>query len=211
METTRRRFASVSACLALISPRSSRLARDTSCLAVRRLTRPISLRYMRTGSLVDTPVPPSVGGCSTLDLAFAPFLPPSPPPLESASSAKRIPSFSKLAYRDSTCFVDRSCAARTRLISAAVTYPRSLPRSTRLSSPSMPIAPSSVKEDQPLVPLLSSNLPGVTRLSAAAIQFRVSDDRPGAPILLHCRLQTTTYDHIRAYAQPEVSGLGPFP
>ena len=54
MDTTRRRLASVSSCLARMSPRSMRLASETSCWAVSSLTRPISLRYMRTGSVVGT-------------------------------------------------------------------------------------------------------------------------------------------------------------
>src|SRR3981081_380141 len=54
METTRRRLASVRRCLASSEPASMALARSTSSAAVRRLTRPISFRYIRTGSSRET-------------------------------------------------------------------------------------------------------------------------------------------------------------
>src|SRR6266568_2478902 len=54
IETTRRRFASVSLCLASSSPASIALARVTSCSALSSATRPISLRYIRTGSSSET-------------------------------------------------------------------------------------------------------------------------------------------------------------
>jgi len=54
IETTSRRLASVSLCLALSSPASIALASVTSCSALSSETRPISLRYMRTGSSSET-------------------------------------------------------------------------------------------------------------------------------------------------------------
>ena len=55
MLTTRRRFASARRFCASSSPASMRLASATSSSAVSRGTRPISLRYMRTGSSMLTP------------------------------------------------------------------------------------------------------------------------------------------------------------
>src|SRR5579864_1898456 len=54
IETTRRRLASVSLCLLSSSPASMALARVTSCSALSKATRPISLRYIRTGSSRET-------------------------------------------------------------------------------------------------------------------------------------------------------------
>ena len=54
MLTTSRRLASVRAFLASSSPCSMSLAYSTSCSARSSATRPISLRYIRTGSSSDT-------------------------------------------------------------------------------------------------------------------------------------------------------------
>ena len=56
IETTNRKLASANSCLATSSPFSIRKAKATSSSAVKRLTRPISFRYIRTGSLIFTPV-----------------------------------------------------------------------------------------------------------------------------------------------------------
>src|ERR1700736_2297838 len=54
IETTSRRLASVSLCLASSSPASIALASVTSCSALSSATRPISLRYNRTGASRET-------------------------------------------------------------------------------------------------------------------------------------------------------------
>ena len=50
IDTTRRRFASTMCCLAAMSPRSMRLARETSSSAVSSGTRPMERRYRRSES-----------------------------------------------------------------------------------------------------------------------------------------------------------------
>ena len=65
MDTTSRRLASVSLLLASMSPRSMRLASDTSSAAVSSGTLPISVRYMRTGSVLGVLIDRSSAGASS--------------------------------------------------------------------------------------------------------------------------------------------------
>ena len=55
MLTTSLKFASAKRDLAISSPCSIRFANSISSCALRRLTRPISFKYMRTGSFILTP------------------------------------------------------------------------------------------------------------------------------------------------------------
>src|SRR5512132_2164052 len=107
------------------SPSSIALARMTSCSAVRSGTLPISLRYMRTGSLVGALSASSSSRAERASRANS-----------SASSSSTISTTSmfsscRCCRMLSICSAETSTGARTSMTSSLVRKPRSLPLATR--------------------------------------------------------------------------------
>src|SRR5215212_3869496 len=142
IDTTRRRLASISFFLASwpwrsvrcssrrrvevsLRPSSIALARMTSCSAVRSGTLPISLRYMRTGSLVGALRASSSSRAERASRANS-----------SASSSSTISTTSmfsscRCCRMLSICSAETSTGARASMTSSLVRKPRSLPLVTR--------------------------------------------------------------------------------
>src|SRR5215216_2876546 len=107
------------------SPSSIALARMTSCSAVRSGTLPISLRYMRTGSLVGALRASSSSRAERASRANS-----------SASSSSTISTTSmfsscRCCRMLSICSAETSTGARASMTSSLVRKPRSLPLATR--------------------------------------------------------------------------------
>src|SRR4029453_19053007 len=107
------------------SPSSIALARMTSCSAVRSGTLPISLRYMRTGSLVGALRAKSSSRAERASRANS-----------SASSSSTISTTSMFSsastwYTLSICSAVRSTGASASITSSVVMKPRSFPLTTR--------------------------------------------------------------------------------
>src|SRR5215212_5289933 len=103
------------------SPSSIALARMTSCSAVRSGTLPISLRYMRTGSLVGALRASSSSRAERASRANS----------SASSSTTSMFSSCRCCRMLSICSAETSTGARASMTSSLVRKPRSLPLATR--------------------------------------------------------------------------------